>query len=171
MARTKQTARVATGGRRATGGLTGAIAKNTPAPAPLIMQMSPFFVRVLKEIKEICQTYNATSTWESCRKDELVDNNGTHFGALVENFQMKPNMPFVSSDTGMHIASTTILVEFRANYPFSPPRITFKDKIAHPSISSDGRYRYIGKAMEQWTPGVNLVDYVSSVQHELFFAA
>ena len=73
------------------------------------------------------------------------------------------------SDTGMDITTTSILVDLPANYPFSPPRVTFKDKIAHPSIDSDGRY--IGKALKAWTPFVDLADYVSSVQHELFFAA
>jgi ubiquitin-protein ligase len=103
------------------------------------------------------------------RNNEFVDSNGGHFGVLVNNFQMKPYMPFVSSDTGMHITTTSILVDLPNNYPFSPPRVTFKDKIARLSIDSDGRY--IGKAMGAWTPGVSLADYVSSVQHELFLAA
>ena len=116
--------------------------------------------------------YNAISTWEfpRIRKKEfagqLVHNNGTNFGVIVDNFQMKPTM---SSDTGILIKSTTILAEVPANYPFSPPRVTFKDKIAHPSIDSDGRY--IGKALGAWGPFVDLADYVSSVQHELFFTA
>ena len=173
MARTKQTARSSTVGvstariaRR-----MGAIAKKTPAPEPM-MQMPPYFFRVMKDIKHICQTYNAMSTWEfpRIRKKEfagqLVHNNGTNFGVIVDKFQMKPTM---SSDTGMLIKSTTILAEVPANYPFSPPRVTFKDIIAHPSIDSEGRY--IGKALEKWTSCVCLADYVSSVQHELFLAA
>ena len=167
MARTKQTASLATGGVSATR-IARAIAKKTPAPVPPMMQMSFYFRRALKEIKEACQTWNATSTWD-CRKNDFVDSNGGHFGVLIDEFKMKPYIPFVSSDTGMRITTTSILVDLPANYPFSPPRVTFKDKIAHPSIDSDGRY--IGKAMRVWTPFVDLADYVSSVQHELFFAA
>lgn len=173
MARTKQTARSSTVGvstariaRR-----MGAIAKKTPAPEPM-MQMPPYFFRVMKEIKHICQTYNAMSTWEfpRIRKKEfagqLVHNNGTNFGVIVDKFQMKPTM---SSDTGMLIKSTTILAEVPANYPFSPPRVTFKDKITHPDIDSDGVY--IGKMREDWSPCLSLTAYVSGVQHDLFFAA
>ena len=167
MARTKQTASLATGGVSAAR-IARAIAKKTPAPAPPMMQMSKYFHRALKEIKEACQTWNATSTWD-CRNNDFVDSNGGHFGVLIDNFQMKPYIPFVSSATGMHITTTSILVDLPANYPFSPPRVTFKDKIAHPSIDSDGRY--IGEAWKAWTPIVDLADYVSSVQHELFFAA
>ena len=167
MARTKQTALATGGGNRAR--IARAIAKKTPAPAPPMMQMSKYFHRALKEIKQACQTWKATSTWD-CHKNDFVDSNGGHFGVLIDNFQMKPYMPFVSSATGMRIKTTSILVDLPANYPFSPPRVTFKDKIAHPSIDSDGRY--IGKAIEAWTPGiVYLADYVSSVQHELFLAA
>ena len=84
------------------------------------MQMPPYFFRVMKDIKHICQTYNAMSTWEfpRIRKKEfagqLVHNNGTNFGVIVDKFQMKPTM---SSDTGMLIKSTTILAEVPANSP------------------------------------------------------
>lgn len=172
MVRTKQTARSSTVGVSAAriARRMGAIAKKTPTPKPM-MEMSPFFFRVMKEIKHICQTYNAISTWEflPARKNEfarLVHNKGTNFGVIVDNFQMKPTM---SSDTGMLIKSTTILAELPANYPFSPPRVTFKDKIAHPDIDSDGVY--IGKMCEDWSPALNLAAYVSCVQHDLFFAA
>ena len=168
MAPRKQTASLATGGHRATTRDRVIAKNNTPAPAPAMMRMSFYFRRALKEIKEACQTWNATSTWD-CRKDDFVNSNGGNFGVLIDNFQMKPYIPFVSSDTGMHITTTSILVDLPANYPFSPPRVTFKDNIAHPSIDSDGRY--IGKAMGAWTPFVGLADYVSSVQHELFLAA
>ena len=77
--------------------------------------------------------------------------------------------PTISSDTGMLIKSTTILAELPANYPFSPPRVIFKDKIAHPDIDSDGVY--IGKMCEDWAPALSLAAYVSCVQHDLFFAA
>lgn len=100
---------------------------------------------------------------------QFVHKKGTNFGVLVENFQMKPTMPFVSSDTGMLIDSTTILAELPADYPCSPPRVTFKDKIAHPDIDSDGVY--IGKMCEDWSPATNLAAYVSCVQHDLFDAA
>ena len=168
MARTKQTASLATGGGNRARIARAIIAKKTAAPAPPMMQMSKYFRRALKEIKQACQTWKATSTWD-CYKNDFVESNGGHFGVLIDNFQMKPYIPFVSSDTGMRITTTSILVDLPANYPFSPPRVTFKDKIAHPSIDSDGRY--IGKAWKAWTPIVDLADYVSSVQHELFFAA
>ena len=168
MARTKQTASLATGGGNRARIARAIIAKKTAAAAPPMMQMSKYFRRALKEIKQACQTWKATSTWD-CHKNDFVESNGGHFGVLIANFQMKPYIPFVSRDTGMDITSTSILVDLPANYPFSPPRVTFKDKIAHPSIDSDGRY--IGKAWKAWTPIVDLADYVSSVQHELFFAA
>lgn len=60
-ARTKQTARSSTGGvsaaRRAR--RTGAISKKKG-----MMQMPYFFKRIMNDIKDTCQTYNAKSTWE-----------------------------------------------------------------------------------------------------------
>ena len=172
MARTKQTARSSTVGVSAAciARRTGAIARKTPVPKPM-MQMSYLFKRIMSDIKDTCQTYNAKSTWEirPAHNDEsaqFVHKKGTNFGVLVENFQMKPTM---SSDTGMLIDSTTILAELPADYPFSPPRVTFKDKIAHPDIDSNGVY--IGKMCEDWSPATNLAAYVSCVQHDLFFAA
>lgn len=171
MARTKQTARKSTGGIAPRKQLARkAIEKKTPKPAVPMMHMPSFFFRVMKEINEVCQTsqFDATSTWE-CHDEELLGGCiAINFGVVVNHFHMKPNQPFNVNGTGTQIKDTSILIEFPDNYPWSPPQITFKDKIAHPSIDSDGRY--IGKAIEQWSPGLHMVDYVSSVQHELYFA-
>ena len=130
MARTKQTAR--TTGVVPRKQLKG-IAKNTPTPHPM-MHMPPFFMRVMRDINAVKEAFDAISTWECSDKELIGGYTAKHFGVVVKAFHMKPNRPFIVSGTNAQIRDTTILVEFPDNYPFSPPRITFKDKIAHPSI-------------------------------------
>ena len=82
---------------------------------------------------------------------------------------MKPMMPFSKKDSEETELQTTILVEVPASYPFDAPHVTFTDKqLDHPSIDLHGRY--IGKALQLWSPAHSLVEHITAVQYELYFA-
>eukprot|EP00966_Prymnesium_polylepis_P049645 1149310-Prymnesium_polylepis.1 len=139
-----------------------AIVKNPPSP---MMRMPPFFRRIMREIDAAKKAFDAISTWE-CKDKELCANE--HFGLVVRSFHMKPTRRFIKKNSEQTELQTTIIVELPADYPFAPPHITFMDKLDHPSIDLDGRY--IGKALQLWCPGLFLVDYITSVQYELYLA-
>tara|TARA_B110001452_G_scaffold265973_1_gene271742 strand:+ start:482 stop:979 length:498 start_codon:yes stop_codon:yes gene_type:complete len=163
MARTKSTERAA----RPVPRRQLAIAKNPPPP---MMRMPPFFHRVMKEIDAAKKAFDAIGMWEC--KDKAVFGGGCankHFGLVVKSFQMKPMCRFSKKDSEQTELETTILVEVPANYPFDAPHITFTDKqLDHPSIDLHGRY--IGKALQLWSPVHSLAEYITSVQYELLFA-
>ena len=144
-----------------------AIAKNPPPP---MMRMPPFFHRVMNEINAAKKAFDAIGTWEC--KDKAVFAGGCaheHFGLVVKNFQMMPMRGFRKKNSEPTELHTTILVEVPANYPFEAPHITFTDKqLDHPSIDLDGRY--IGKALQLWSPAHSLVEHITAVQYELYFA-
>ena len=141
---------------------------NEPPPR-MMMRMPQFFHRVMNEINAAKKAFDAIGTWEC--KDKEVFGGGCankHFGLVVRSFQMKPMRCFSKKDSEQTELQTTILVELPAGYPFAPPHITFTDKLDHPSIDLDGRY--IGKALQLWSPAHSLVEHITSVQYELYFA-
>ena len=161
MARTKATERAA----RPVPRRQLAIAKNPP---PRMMRMPPFFHSVMKEIDAAKMAFDAIGTWECKDKEVFGGCANEHFGLVVSSFEMKPMRRFIKKDSEQTELHTTILVELPANYPFAPPRITFADKLDHPSIDVDGRY--IGKALQLWSPAHSLVEHITAVQYELYFA-
>lgn len=133
-----------------------------------MMQLPPFFQRIMKEVNQVREIYEyVTPTWE-CKKEQIKwfseEDSATILGVVIEHFDMKPKCGFCLQ-TGKRIEDTSILIQFPSDFPFSPPQITFKDKIDHPSIDSD--CGYFGKGTQYWTPSVRLKEYLSFVQQML----
>ena len=140
-----------------------AIAKNPP---PRMMRMPPFFHRIMKEVDAAKKAFDAMGTWE-CKVGSAHEH--SNLGLVVKDFQMMPMRRFRKKNSEQTELHTTILVEVPANYPFDAPHITFTDKqLDHPSIDLDGRY--IGKALQLWSPAHSLVEHITAVQYELYFA-
>ena len=140
-----------------------AIVKNPPSP---MMRMPPFFRRIMREIDAAKKAFDAMGTWE-CKVGSAHEH--SNLGLVVKDFQMMPMRRFRKKNSEQTELHTTILVEVPANYPFDAPHITFTDKqLDHPSIDLDGRY--IGKALQLWSPAVSLAEHITSVQYELLFA-
>ena len=53
-------------------------------------------------------------------------------------------------------------IAFPAEYPFKPPKLTFKTKIYHPNIDENGEI-CLGLLKEQWKPGVTTEKVLLSV--------
>ncbi|KAG8455912.1 hypothetical protein GDO86_001923, partial [Hymenochirus boettgeri] len=59
-----------------------------------------------------------------------------------------------------------IEINFPAEYPFKPPKITFKTKIYHPNIDEKGQVCLPVISAENWKPATK-TDQVISVSHAL----
>ena len=48
------------------------------------------------------------------------------------------------------------------NYPFDPPKITFKDKIFHPNIDTKKKY-ILDLLKESWQPTIPMINILKSI--------
>ena len=58
-------------------------------------------------------------------------------------------------------------IEFEQDFPFSPPKITFKTKIEHPYVKRSGAISVDILRQEKWLPVVNLKTLLLSIIHFL----
>ncbi|XP_013205980.1 ubiquitin-conjugating enzyme E2 L3-like isoform X2 [Microtus ochrogaster] len=69
---------------------------------------------------------------------------------------MKDNPPY---DNG----AFRIEISFSAEYPFKPPKITFKTKIYHPNIDEKGQVCLLVISAENWKPATKTNQVIQSL--------
>jgi len=92
--------------------------------------------RLQKELQEIQK-----SGLKSFRDVHVDDTNLLSWTALI----VPDHVPY-------NKGAFKILIEFPAEYPFKPPRVTFKTKIYHPNIDEKGQICLPIISAENWKP-------------------
>lgn len=103
--------------------------------------------RLQKELSEIKQ-YKSKAF-----RDVLVDEENSLFwkGLIVPD-----NPPY-------NKGAFKIFIEFPAEYPFKPPKITFKTKIYHPNIDEKGQVCLPIISAENWKPATKTNQVIQSL--------
>lgn len=105
--------------------------------------------RVPKELDEI----NRDEVLLKQMKIEIVDN---QINNLKCSIQGPPDTPYSGGNF-------ILTVNIPDNYPFKPPKVTFKTRIWHPNVSDNG-YICLDILKSRWTPVTTLRGVLLSVQ-------
>ncbi|XP_037703590.1 ubiquitin-conjugating enzyme E2 L3-like [Choloepus didactylus] len=102
--------------------------------------------RLMKELEEICKC--GMKNFRNIQVDEAIL---TWQGLIVPD-----NPPY---DKG----AFRIKIHFPAEYPFKPPKITFKTKIYHPNIDEKGQVCLPVISAENWKPATKTHQVMQSL--------
>ncbi|GAB1598229.1 ubiquitin-conjugating enzyme E2 L3-like [Argonauta hians] len=100
--------------------------------------------------RELC---DLKSSKNKLCSDIMVDTNNI----LIWNCLLVPESPPYNK------GAFKILVEFPAEYPFKPPRITFKTKIYHPNVDEKGQVCLPIISAENWKPATKMDQVIESL--------
>ncbi|XP_014778456.1 ubiquitin-conjugating enzyme E2 L3 [Octopus bimaculoides] len=103
--------------------------------------------RLQKELAELKSTNHKTYC------DIIVDTNNI----LIWNCLLMPDNPPYNK------GAFKILIEFPAEYPFKPPRITFKTKIYHPNVDEKGQVCLPIISAENWKPASKMDQVIDAL--------
>lgn len=103
--------------------------------------------RLQKELAELKSANNKSYC------DIIVDSNNI----LIWNCLLVPDNPPYNK------GAFKILIEFPAEYPFKPPRITFKTKIYHPNVDEKGQVCLPIISAENWKPASKMDQVIEAL--------
>ena len=106
-------------------------------------------------VRRLSLEYSKISSGRNTNRVAIVDDNMTHWSALIEGPIGSPY------ETGKFVVDLI----FPPRYPFDPPRVTFRTPVFHPNVSSNGAICMdILKPNGAWSPLMTVDALLVSIQ-------